>query len=104
MGIFCFCNSQLLSLESPITDSYASFLYAIDKLQEYGITVQQGSHSFENDTFTEYYVYSSQVATMILTLRELKEWIQENTLEDIENLYKYKEALKWMNVPIKEYV
>lgn len=104
LGIFCFNNSQLLSLDDTNAIKFANFIYAMDKLNEYGITIQQGAYTFESDTYTEYYVYSSQISTMILTLKELQQWIKENSLEELENLCKYKDALKWMNVPIKEYV
>lgn len=104
LGIFYFSNTQLLSLESPISNLYANFLYAIKGLSDYGITIQQGSHSFEKETFTEYYIYNSQISTMIPTFRKLQEWVKENTLDDLEHLCKYKDTKQWMNVPIKEYV
>ncbi|MCD7763123.1 MAG: helix-turn-helix domain-containing protein [Lachnospiraceae bacterium] len=108
-------HSQFLSLHEDIDETnekaddtaaaYAEYLCAIGYLVGMGIEIEQGTHSFEGETYTDYYFCNSMFSTMVLqSVKKMQEKILAGECEDEDYLYEVSEDIRIFNVKIESAV
>ncbi|MCC8103879.1 MAG: hypothetical protein LIP11_17080 [Clostridiales bacterium] len=109
------CHSQFLSLHSNMDNAngtneiaadtaaaYAEYLCAIEYLTGAGIKIEQATHSFEGETYTDYYFCNSMFSTMLLqSVKKMQEKILTGECENEDYLYEVSEDLRIFNVKIE---
>ncbi|MCC8101203.1 MAG: helix-turn-helix domain-containing protein [Clostridiales bacterium] len=108
-------HSQFLSLHEDMDETnekaddtaaaYAEYLCAIEYLVGMGIEIEQGTHSFEGETYTDYYFRNSMLSTMVLqSVKKMQEKILAGECEDEDYLYEVSEDIRIFNVKIESAV
>ncbi|MCD8014446.1 MAG: helix-turn-helix domain-containing protein [Lachnospiraceae bacterium] len=88
-----------------IVAAYAEYLCAIEYLTGAGIKIEQGTHSFEGETYTDYYFCDSMLSTMVLqSVKKMQEKILAGECEDEDYLYEVSEDMRIFNVKIESAV
>ncbi|MCD8103870.1 MAG: helix-turn-helix domain-containing protein [Lachnospiraceae bacterium] len=108
-------HSQFLSLHEDMDEinekaddtaaAYAEYLCAIEYLVGMGIEIEQGTHSFEGETYNDYYFRNSMLSTMVLqSVKKMQEKILAGECEDEDYLYEVSEDIRIFNVKIESAV
>ncbi|MCD8397709.1 MAG: helix-turn-helix domain-containing protein [Lachnospiraceae bacterium] len=109
------CHSQFLSLHSNMDNAngtneiaadtaaaYTEYLCAIEYLTGAGIKIEQATHSFEGETYTDYYFCNSMFSTMLLqSVKKMQKKILTGECENEDYLYEVSEDLRIFNVKIE---
>lgn len=105
-GTVCtsFSHSELLSLTGISADYFTEFLRMMRFLDSStDITVSQGTHSFDGETYEDYYITNSPICSaLLLVVKEIQPQILDNTFLKSENQSKYKHTLQLWNIPISK--
>ena len=97
-----FKHSVLLALKEHAYNSFAEFLCLTDNLKSIGMNIEQFSHSFENQTYMDFYFHSSVISTLLLeSVRPMKEAIIAGTFEEDIHKMEFEKDMKLFNIPIE---
>ncbi len=89
-------HSQCLDLiDSQAVDALAEFLCTVDFLREAGFEIEIRTHSLDGETYVDYYFHNSVLATLLINV--IKE-LQDESMEEEERKYKYKDAMRLFHV------
>ncbi len=98
LGILSFEDNELLALNEETSLEYAKFLLSVDYLNSLNIKIEKRKHTFEEKTYTDFYIYEAPFWTIITSIEEIL------AIDDKEEAkMKYNSFLNLFNVPIIDY-
>ena len=98
-------HTRILRLSDEAGNLFTQFLAMIDLLQDAGISIAKGTHTYETETFEDFYVINSMLSAMFeTTVRTMQESIKNGTFQDWNVQSEYQDDLQQFHVPISEYV
>lgn len=105
IGTFVSCaifkHSQLLEATGEAANAYAEYLSMITAIEKLGIEIERETNSFDGETLSGIYFYSSVLSTVLNhTIREIVEAYKSGTLDDRLMQMQYKDSFQTFNVPI----
>ena len=96
-----FSHNELLALPDDAANDYAEFECMIDYLISKGIVIERDTHSFNNDTFTDFFISDSTISTAINTVvKDMKKDFTDGHFYDEDVQSRYKDNLKKYNVTL----
>ena len=101
-AVISFSDSQLLVLSDVSNQLFAEFLCALDILEKHGISIAEDQHTFEETTYSDYYIESSPLATLLSSINELQQRIINRTDNDELFMYNYENTLKMYDHKIED--
>lgn len=100
ISIISFSDSILLNLGLDESKLYAKFLCSMDTLTNAEILITEQKHTYESNTFSDFLIHSSPLASLISSLKELRKHIDEGTEDDYK--CEYEDTLQIYNIAIKD--
>ena len=95
-GILSFDDAELLLLNDEISTESTKFLLSVDYLNSLNIKIEKRKHTFEEKTYTDFYIYEAPFWTIITSVNDIL-----NSDDNKET--RYNDFLKMFNVPIIDY-